>query len=196
MLLTQELRRGFYADFLSDVRMLPTDASSDGSTSGAASYDALFSPELTSPPLGWFRGATTSDDTSCPPYRSTVAALAAASGAVRPRLCLAEYFRDTGFDQFESYGGKPERGLGSSPAQFPGKPYSRLDVYRAVMVDPRATPDDRALALNRAIRCYGPSGYNSCGGAEASKDERRSWFVRLKRDHAASHWAQSLKLYW
>ena len=59
-----------------------------------------------------------------------------------------------------------------------------------------ATADQRALALNRAIRCYGPSGYNSCGGVEVPVEQRRAWFQRLKRDYPNSRWAQSLRYYW
>ena len=64
------------------------------------------------------------------------------------------------------------------------------------MKDPAASPDDRALALNRAIRCYAPVGNNSCDGTEVSLAMRRAWFNRLKAEYPQSRWAKELKYYW
>jgi hypothetical protein len=122
--------------------------------------------------------------------------LVAAPAAVRPRLCLAEYFRSNGFDGFETDETPATSGLASSTPQFPGQPYQRLEVYKAVIADPAASADDKAIALNRAIRCYAPSGNNSCGGTEVGREQRRAWFNRLKHDYPASRWAQQLKFYW
>ena len=80
---------------------------------------------------------------------------------------------------------------------FPaGTPYSRLEVYKAIMNDSAASADDKALALNRAIRCYAPAGVNDCGGTEVGKAQRRAWFVRLKADYPQSRWAKDLKVFW
>jgi len=196
MLLAKQLRRGLYRDFLGDVRMLPQGATGDSHWWSAFNYDARFSPTLEPPPLGLLGSKAAGSDAGCPALTATVGQLAAAPGAIRPRLCLAEYFRSNGFDWFDDPDQPTGSGLASSKPQFPGKPYQRFEVYKAVIADLRASDDDRALALNRAVRCYGPSGNNSCGGTEVAVAQRRAWYNRLKRDYPKSHWAQSLKHYW
>jgi hypothetical protein len=195
MLLARELRYGRYRDFLGDIRMLPPDASGDSHWWSATHYDSRFNPTLQPPPLGLLGPKAAGSDAGCPALTATVGQLAAAPAAIRPRLCLAEYFRSNGFDWFDE--DEPwSTGLASSKTQFPGKPYHRLELYKAVIADPRATADDRALALNRAVRCYAPGGNNSCGGTDVPLAQRRAWYNRLKRDFPQSRWAQSLKHYW
>ena len=88
-------------------------------------------------------------------------------------------------------------GLASSKPLFPaGTPYARLEVYKAIISDPRAGADDKALALNRAVRCYAPGGNNSCSGTEVELAQRRAWYFRLKREYPQSRWARDLKYYW
>jgi hypothetical protein len=122
--------------------------------------------------------------------------------AIRPRLCLAEFFRNNGFDDFNEWGRRFDEpveggGLAGTRQLFPrGTPYARLEVYKAIINDPAATADDKALALNRAVRCYAPSGGNSCGGIEVPLSQRRAWYNRLKAAYPQSHWAQELKFYW
>ena len=196
MLLAKELRGGFYREFLDDIRLAPAEAQETGYYEGAADYDARYSDELPPPPLGRFGAKAPLGDAGCPALTATVRQLADAPKAVRPRLCLAEYFRSNGFDGFEADGQVEGKGLGTSKPQFPGGRYERLEVYKSVIADPAASDDDRALALNRAVRCYAPSGYNSCGGTEVPVEQRRAWFNRLKHDYPRSRWAQSLKFYW
>jgi hypothetical protein len=196
VLLAKELRRGFYHEFLDDLPLVPADAKVDSYYETATAYDANYNPELPPPPLGRFGAKAPLGDAGCPALATTVRALAAAPEAIRPRLCLAEYFRSNGFDDFEVGEVPPRTGLASSKPQFPGRPYQRLEVYKAVIADPAASDDDRAMALNRAIRCYAPAGSNSCGGIEVSKAQRHAWYNRLKQDYPASRWAQSLKFYW
>jgi hypothetical protein len=197
VLLAKDLRRGFYRDFLEDIRLMPAGVSAqEGWTSSARQYDAWMLPQLQPPPLSRFLQSAPRGDAGCPALTDTVRQLAAAPKSIPARLCLAEYFRSNGFDGFETEWRIPGRGLGSSQPQFPGAPYQRLEVYKAVIADPAATPDQRALALNRAVRCYGPVGYNSCGGTEVPIEQRRAWFQQLKRDHPDSRWATSLKYFW
>jgi hypothetical protein len=196
VLLAKELRRGFYRDFLDDVRLVPADASDEGYYSSARYYDAYYNAQLAAPPLGLFGPKARVGEAGCPALVATVRQLAGAPGAIRPRLCLAEYFRTNGFDDFELDDPAPGPGLGSSKPQFPGETYQRLEVYKSVIADPAASDEERALALNRAVRCYAPVGNNSCGGAEVGLEQRRAWFARLKRDHPGSVWARSLKHYW
>ncbi|MEA3060307.1 MAG: hypothetical protein QOJ94_88 [Sphingomonadales bacterium] len=198
VLLAKELRHGFYAGFLNDIAQLPADAAAkryENEFWGAREYEPG-DDELWPPPLTRFSNKAKLGDAGCPPLADTVRRLESAAGAVRPRLCLAEYFRANGFDDFERKEPASGRGLGTSKTQFPGAPYQRLEVYKAVIADPSASDDDRAFALNRAVRCYGPSGFDSCGGADVPVEVRRAWFNRLKRDYPKSRWAQSLKFYW
>ena len=197
ILLAKELRRGLYRDFLDDIRLVPSSGEAgSGYYAGAARYEAVDGAVLTPPPLAVFAPGASVGEAGCRDLRSTVSALAARPNAPGPRLCLAEFFRLNGFDDFPFDEPAGESGLGSGRSQFAGPIYHRLEVYKAVMADPAATPDQRAFALNRAIRCYGPSGYNSCGGVEVDVAQRRAWFQRLKRDFPNSRWAQSLRYYW
>jgi hypothetical protein len=200
MLLSKELRRGFYREFLGDVRLLPADPVDDY-FAGAENYDADINAELTRPPLARFGSAAKLGDAGCPVLTATVAQLAQNPRAVRPRLCLAEFFRDSGFDDFGNWYDfdKPVagNGLASTRPQFPAAtPYSRLEVYKSIMADSAASPNDQAWALNRAVRCYAPSGNNSCGGTEVALAVRRGWFNRLKAQYPQSAWARDLQFYW
>jgi hypothetical protein len=194
VLLAKELRRGFYRDFLEDVQLVPADAP-DVSYYSSARYDVRYDAE-TRAPLILFGPNARLGEAGCPALLATVRQLAAVPKAIRARLCLAEYFRANGFDEFELDGKLAGRGLGTFRQQFPGQPYHRLEVYKSVIADRAASEDDRALALNRAVRCYAPRGANSCGGVEVGLEQRRAWFSRLKRDYPRSPWARSLEYYW
>jgi hypothetical protein len=201
MLLSKELRRGFYRDFIEDLKLLPADARADTYFGGAMSYDVRWSPDPERPPLGKFGPPAKLGDFGCPALAVTAAQLAADSQAIRPRLCLAEFFRNNDFDGFNAWYGFDEPvkdgGLASSKPLFPpGTPYARLEVYKAIIADPRASADDTALALNRAVRCYAPGGNNSCSGTEVELAQRRAWYFRLKREYPQSRWARDLKYYW
>jgi hypothetical protein len=193
VLLAKELRHGLYRGFLDDVRLVPAGASAEGYYRGALYYDARYDTAPEAPPLGLFGTKARLGEGGCPALAATVGQLAAAPKAVRPRLCLAEFFRSNGFDDFELDDRVTGGGLGSSKPQFAGEASARLEMYKSVIADPAASDDDRALALNRAIRCYAPTGNNTCGGTEVGIEQRRSWFNRLKRDYPRSSWAQSLK---
>lgn len=194
VLLAKELRHGLYREFLDDVRLVPADAPDVGYYSSVR-YDVHYDPEA-KVPLVLFGTKARVGEAGCPALATTVGQLAAAPKAARPRLCLAEYFRVNGFDHFELDDPVPGGGLGSSKPQFPGDSYQRLEVYKSVIADPAATGEDRALALNRAIRCYAPTGRNSCSGTEVPLEQRRAWFALLKRDYPRSRWARSLDFYW
>lgn len=197
VLLSKDLLHGFYREFLEDVRLAPAGGVREtGYYQGALDYDPVYSEQLEPPPLDRFGAGAKLGDAGCPALIETVRQLAAAPGAIRPRLCLAEYVRSTGFDEFPLDVPVGGRGLAASAPQFPGKPFQRLEVYKAIIADPAAGADDRALALNRAVRCYAPSHANSCGGTDVPVEQRRAWFNRLKKDYPASRWAQSLKYYW
>jgi hypothetical protein len=196
ILLAKQLRRGLYRDFLGDLDLVPAGAEVTAGYDGAARYDALDRPALVAPPLGLFAPGSSVGEAGCRDLRSAVSQLASAPNAPGPRLCVAEFFRMHGFDFFPFDEPAGPTGLGSAGSQFRGPIYARFEVYKSIMNDAAATPDQRAFALNRAIRCYAPGGANSCGGTEVPVAQRRAWFERLKRDYPGSRWAQTLRYYW
>lgn len=86
--------------------------------------------------------------------------------------------------------------LGGTPSGFKGEVYSRLDGYRQVMDNAKAPREDKAYALFRAINCFAPAGYNTCGQQDIPQAERKQWFRTLKSTYADSSWAKELKYYW
>ena len=72
----------------------------------------------------------------------------------------------------------------------------RHDFYTAIIADPAAARADKAYAYYRAIRCYAPTGANSCGGKDVDLDVREAWFRRLKNQYADTSWAKGLRYYW
>jgi len=203
-LLTKEIRRGFYRDFIRDSRLVPADAPVDAWFSPAIFYSPRWTTELQRPPLGNYGAKAPLGDFGCPTLTVTLSQLVADPKAIRGRLCLGEYFRANHFTWYPEGVGtgyydalhKPGS-LGGSKELFPaGRTYSRLEDYKAIMNDPAASADEKALALNRAVRCYAPSHSNNCGGVEVSLAVRRGWFNRLHAQYPQSRWARELKYYW
>lgn len=199
VLLANELHFGMYGDFLIDQRRLgPAKAPASESDSGW-SVDS-FSPDWDgwpgSVPLASFAPDKKVSDV-CPPLRDTATSLATNAGAIHPLMCLAEFIRKEGFDSWNmDYDMSSGRYRSVPRAGFSGTPVTRSAIYQRVMDAVAANADEKAFALNRAIRCYEPSGISDCGGDEVPIAIRKSWFTRLKRDHAASRWSKELKYYW
>ncbi|MDR2856672.1 MAG: hypothetical protein LBV50_02355 [Novosphingobium sp.] len=184
-LLHKQLGTGDYAGFLRDSALIRADAAKDGSPNGLREQGV---------PLGLFRAGTWSDGYACPALAATVAVLARDPRDAKARLCLGDFYRLNGFD------GDPERPkrdeLGGTPTLFPGTATPRGAIYADIIADAKAPAADRAYALYRAVNCYAPSGFSTCGGAEAAQSQRRTWFQQLKRDYPSSPWAQKLRYYW
>ncbi|RUL78260.1 hypothetical protein [Dyella choica] len=201
VLLYKELTRGFYADFLRDKALIPANAS----TADDDITVYRFAPSPSSDPaaenkphqpLGVFLiGAKDEEHYACPALQDVATALAKDVDDIRARMCLAEFLRVQSFDGFTLDAGMSS-GLGSGHSLFPGKPYSRLEVYKSVIADAKAKPEDKGYALYRAINCYAPSGNNSCGGVEVPSAQRKAWFQQLKKDYPGSSWAGALSYYW
>ena len=188
-LLYKQLSRGRYGGFASNLALVRPDATTSGSMSfenGAPVVLGVFS-----------RGRTKDAGFACPALLTTVQALNAEPRAIRAQLCLGEFWRLNGFDDYGDLDlARPSGELGGAITGFPGMPIARSEFYNAAMNDPRAAPADKAYALYRAVRCYAPSGNNSCGGTEATKAQRKAWFERLRREFPKSPWAQQSRVYW
>lgn len=188
-LLYKQLSRGDYAGFRTNQMLARSDAPTDTLWN--------FGPGNAAP-LGLFaKGKTVGSGFACPALITTAATLAANPQDIHARLCLGEFWRLNNFDGFTTLDTAPSKGLlGGAANDFPGKPLARGAIYAAVIADPRSAPDDRAYALFRAVNCYGPSGYNGCGGEDVPIAQRKGWYDRLKREFPKSPWAQKLKYYW
>ena len=188
-LLYKQLTRGRYAGFVSDTALLRSGANTDGGLWSFSTQEQI--------PVGLFKAGRVSDGYPCPALARTAQALAARPGDVKARLCLGEFLRLNDFDNFTTLDDRPDkRDLGGAANEFPGQPLTRAAIYAGIVDDRAAAPNERAYALYRAVRCYAPSGNNSCGGEGVEVPQRRAWFQRLKREFPASPWTKKLNLYW
>lgn len=189
-LLWKDLSHGHYANFAADHDRL----------SGFQSDSERESSEIWEFRTGLdeFRSGQWSQNYSCPDIVTTAGQLARNKDNVSAKLCLGDFYRLNGFDQqvrwYNFEGDKT--GLGSGPDQFPGKEIPRQALYQQIIANPRASADDRAYALYRAVWCYGPTGRNDCGGEDVSIDQRKAWFRELKTRYPDSRWATDLDVYW
>jgi hypothetical protein len=188
-LLYKEATRGPHADFTGDLALVPADAP-------IKSADDYFDSLTGQVPLGVFMQPGRTEGYACPALKETQARLARAPRDAKAQLCLADFIRLSGFDGLFLDEQAPKNELGGTRSSFPGKSYARLEIYKAIIADPKASAGDKAYALYRAVNCYAPTGSNTCGGAGASLNKRRAWFHRLKRDYPSSRWAKELTYYW
>jgi hypothetical protein len=187
ILLYKELTRGAYRAFLADLALIPLDATAEGNMWSPMTGEKI--------PLAIFSQNEGTDTFDCPAIRAVATKLAADPADAHARLCVAEFARTNSFDYSTIDTPPPAEELGGT-SLFPGQSYSRLEVYKELIADPRTPGPDKAYALYRAVLCYAPSGHSSCGGIDVPIDQRRAWFQRLKRDYPASPWAKDLKYYW
>lgn len=188
-LLHKELSRGRYADFAGDTALVRKAA-----TTATWFYNFQTQDEV---PAGVFVRGKFSDGFACPAIAKTAQVLAASPNDYTARLCLGDFLRLNGFDGFTDLDTRPDKGeLGGVANQFPGKPLARSAIYAAIMADRKAPADARAYAMYRAIACYAPAGYNSCGGAEVDTAVRRGWYNQIKQEYPASPWAKKLRYWW
>jgi len=195
--LYRQLTHGAYSAFLNDLDLVPPGANSGGpfyNSQTEISYGYEEEPEPI--PLGLFTKSDATGDFGCPSLKQSAQMLAANPDSHRGLLCLADFLRLAGFDRYwMDEQPEPDR-LGGGKSPFAAPEFSRLEAYKQIIADQKASPENRAYALYRAIWCYGPAGINSCGGVEVDVEQRAAWFRELKRRYPASRWAQKLKFYW
>ncbi len=197
VLLYRELTHRDYSAFLDDLKLVPADANVlepfyNLSTENNYGYEVEPAPV----PLGLFTKFDESSAFGCPRLKQTVQTLASSPNDPRAQLCLGDYLRMAGFDDYWLDEQPKTESLGGQKQGFPGSQFSRLEAYKRIIADRRSSPENRAYALYRAIWCYGPAGKNSCGGEEVGQGQRAAWFRELKIRYPSSQWAQKLKFYW
>ncbi|QOX78146.1 outer membrane assembly lipoprotein YfiO [Trichlorobacter lovleyi] len=197
-LLYKDLLQGQYREYLKDYTLLPADAATYNRDSA---MDSGNKPHLA---LFTWTGKKTDDSYSCPSTVEIAKKLANNPQDPHGLICLGDFANannlEPGPDVTETATPRPAgiqtAVLGAAPSDFPGTLFSRGEAYKTVASDASATPDQKAYALYRLIRCYATSGYNHCGGKSVELPERKAWFRTLKSRYARSVWAQSLKYYW
>jgi len=196
-LLYKSLTRGKYNLFLNNLSKIPTNSNEDGPYYGYQyEYDYGEVDNLLEAPLGIFSAQLDYDGLECPQIKKVAQLLNSNPKNNRARLCLADFLRIRGFDDYWLDNAVDSDELGGVKSQFPGQALSRLETYKDVIADRGATADDKSYALYRAVWCYGPSGNNSCGGKEVKEAQRAAWFRQLKRNYPNSRWAKQLEYYW
>ncbi|WP_426153478.1 outer membrane assembly lipoprotein YfiO [Pseudomonas sp. DC3000-4b1] len=192
VLLYKDLMRGQYAAFADDLAALGA-APSEEKLDSALGY--AYGPAQTLALFNWAGGKGPSGY-NCPSLKETAAALQAREHDPKGLNCLGEFIHRNGLDGMP-LDQRPEADqLGGTEPAFKGAVYSRLEGYKQVIADPTADRDDKAYALYRAINCYGPSGYNGCGGSEVDQAVRKAWFKQLKGTYASTPWAKAQRYYW
>lgn len=190
--LLKQLQHGQYRGFGDDLALADS-----WTTDPEASLWNLY--EVETPPLQIFTDGKWADGYACPSIGETAKRLAADSRDVKGRLCLGDFYRLNGFDDFQfGYDAIEDNApavLGER-SFYPGKTAPRHDFYTSIMADRSASRDDRAYALFRAIRCYAPANANGCGGEGVDKQQRAAWFRRIKQDYGDTRWARQLDYYW
>ncbi|MGY2197529.1 outer membrane assembly lipoprotein YfiO [Pseudomonas gingeri] len=192
VLLYKDLRLGHYPDFAEDLKQLPAEpADSRLGTSIGYTYSGGQSLRL----FRW-TGAKAELGYACPAIGETVAALQADQNAPAALNCLGEFILRNSLDGMPLDSQRNKDELGGTPSLFKGPLYSRLDGYQSVIANPKASHADKGYALFRAINCYAPAGYNSCGGKEVEPAQRKAWFKQLKSGFADTQWGKSAQYYW
>ncbi|WP_426136665.1 outer membrane assembly lipoprotein YfiO [Pseudomonas sp. PWP3-1b2] len=192
VLLYKDLLRGQFATFADDLKQLPAAVPEDKlGTSLGYVYTSGQSLKL----FQW-NGDKAESGYACPSIAQTAATLQSDAKNPQALNCFGEFILRNGLDGMPLEQARAAGSLGSTASQFPGETFSRLDGYKQVIANTKAPKNDKAYALFRAINCYSPSGYNSCGGVDVEPAVRKAWFRQLKTGFADTQWGKSLQYYW
>lgn len=190
-LLYKEATRGDAAAFLQDLALVLSGAPGEG-------YFALddTSSEPQPIPLGVFTLGKIGGSFGCLSLRETEAQLVRDANNPTAHLCVADFIRTKGGPIYALNAQSLSDELGGTPSLFPGGDFVRMNTYTSVIASSKASANDKAYALFRAVNCYAPSGSNDCGGKDVPIAQRKAWFQSLKRDYPNSQWAKELQYYW
>ncbi|MFK3796233.1 outer membrane assembly lipoprotein YfiO [Pseudomonas sp. NPDC088444] len=192
VLLYKDLLHSQYAAFAEDLKSLPEKPAD---TKLGTSLGYVYGTGQTLQLFRW-RGDKAESGYTCPSIGEIAAVLQADGKDAKGLNCLGEFILRNGLDSMPLDQRPAAPQLGSSEPAFKGEVFSRLDGYQTVIADAKATKEDKAYALFRAINCYAPSGYNSCGGKEVEPSVRKGWFRQLKSTYSGTTWGKSLQYYW
>lgn len=192
VLLYKNLLRGQFERFLDDLKQLPTPAPEDKL---GTSLGYVYSASQTLKLFQW-NGDKAESGYACPSIAQTAETLQADAKNPQGLNCLGEFILRNNLDGMPLEQARAAGSLGSTPSDFKGETFSRLDGYKRVIGDAKAPKNDKAYALFRAINCYAPAGYNSCGGQDVEPAVRKAWFRQLKSSFADTQWGKSAQYYW
>lgn len=192
VLLYKNLLRGQFASFAEDLKQLPTPAPEDKL---GTSLGYVYSASQTLRLFQW-NGDKAESGYACPSIAQTAAILQADAKNPQGLNCLGEFVLRNNLDGMPLEQARAAGSLGSSASDFKGETFSRLDGYKQVIGDAKAPKNDKAYALFRAVNCYAPAGYNSCGGQDVTPAVRKAWFRQLKSGFADTQWGKSAQYYW
>jgi hypothetical protein len=192
VLLYKDLLRGQFATFDDDLKQLPASAPDDKL---GTSLGYVYSAGQTLKLFQW-NGDKAESGYACPSIAQTAATLQNDAKNPHGLNCFGEFILRNSLDSMPLEQARAAGSLGSTPSDFTGATFSRLDGYQQVIGNPKAPKADKAYALFRALNCYAPSGYNSCGGEDVTPAVRKAWFRQLKTGFADTQWGKSLQYYW
>lgn len=190
VLLYKDLLRGQYATFADDLKQASLSDDKLGTSLGYT-YTSGQSLKL----FQW-NGDKAESGYACPSIAQTAATLQDEAKNPHALNCFGEFILRNGLDGMPLEQPRAAGSLGSTESQFKGETFSRLDGYKQVIANAKAPKTDKAYALFRAINCYAPAGYNSCGGEDVAPAVRKAWFRQLKTGFADTQWGKSLQYYW
>jgi hypothetical protein len=192
VLLYKNLLRGQFESFADDLKQLPVPASEDKL---GTSLGYVYGGNQTLRLFQW-NGDKAESGYVCPSIAQTAETLQADAKNPQGLNCIGEFILRNSLDGMPLEQARAAGSLGSTASDFKGETFSRLDGYRQVIGDAKAPKNDKAYALFRAINCYAPAGYNSCGGKDVEPAVRKAWFRQLKSGFADTQWGKSAQYYW
>lgn len=179
-LFARDLTQGHFKGFLEDIKLLPAKLAQDADGNPYDYFEA-------------FRWQGSKEDYICPDLIEVAKLLNANEKSIQGRLCFGDFIRAYG-DFSLAPVEKVE--LGGTGTLFSGKQIYRQDFYIDIMKNPKATHQEKAYALFRAVHCYEPTHSNDCGGDDVSEGQRKKWFNELKAKYADTSYAKELHYYW
>lgn len=190
VLLYKDLLHNQFATFADDLKQASLSEDKLGTSLG---YTYTSGQTLT---LFQWNGDKAESGYACPSIAQTAATLQQDAKNPHALNCFGEFILRNGLDGMPLEHPRAAGSLGSTASDFKGETFSRLDGYKQVIANAKAPKTDKAYALFRAINCYAPAGYNSCGGEDVAPAVRKGWFRQLKSGYADTQWGKSLQYYW
>lgn len=192
VLLYKDLMRSQFGAFGEDLKQLPQSPSPDKlSYSLGYLYDQ--GQALT---LFRWDGDKAESGYACPSIAETATTLHADANNPKGLNCMGEFILRNTLDKMPLDASRSADVLGGTAPGFAGQVFSRHTAYQTVIANSKASHEDKAYALFRAINCYASSGINGCGGQSVEPAVRKAWFRQLKSGFADTRWGKSLQYYW